>query len=44
MYEEGLHTFLKMSVVYLPSKLTDQLYILQNTSFPEKVTFRDVAH
>ena len=44
MYEEGLHTFLKMSVVYLPSKLTDQLYILQNTSFPEKVMFPNVAH
>lgn len=46
MWKESLllRSILIMLVAFLPSKLTEQKYILHNTTFPEKVRFPEVTY
>ena len=43
VYVMALSVLIKF-VAYLSSKFTEQLYILQNTPFSEKVRFPEVTH
>ena len=43
VYVMALSVLIKL-VAYLSSKFTEQLYILQNTPFSEKVRFPEVTH